>query len=309
VIVVSFNTRDETLACLESALSDAPSGTEVIVVDNGSDDGSAAAIRRRFPGVLVDEAGENLGFARGVNRGVAQSRGEYVLLLNPDTFVHEGALRALLDFAVSHPDYGVYGGRTVHRDGTVDPRSCWGAMTPWSLLCFASGLSTALHGTLLFDPESLGSWKRDSVRVVDIVTGCFLLTSRASWDALGGMDEAYFLYGEDADFSIRAARSGYRPVIVPDAVIVHDAGGSTPNGGNKMCMVMAGKATLLRRSWSPFRARIGIGLLLAGSLLRATLERLRGRRGAWTTVWNRRADWNAGYPAARSALFGIRAGA
>lgn len=305
VIVVSFNTLDKTLACIESVLAHSPEETEIIVVDNGSVDGSARAIRERHPSVVVDEARENLGFARGVNRGVARSAGEYVLLLNPDTIVRERSLEKLLTFAKAHPEYGVYGGRTLRRDGSVDKSSCWGAPTLWSLVCFALGLSTAFKGSRIFDPESLGHWQRDTVREVPIVSGCLLLMRRDQWDALGGMDEVFFLYGEDAEFSIRAARQGLRPVIVPGAVILHDVGGSTPDSGHRTSMVMAGKTTMLRRSWRATHAHIGVGLLQVGTWLRSTLERMSGRPGKWSTVWARRADWLPGYPAARETLFGL----
>jgi N-acetylglucosaminyl-diphospho-decaprenol L-rhamnosyltransferase len=305
VIIVSFNTRLATLECIASVLAHSPDGTEIVLVDNGSVDGSAQAIRERYPSTVVDEAGENLGFAKGVNRGVALSTGEFVLLLNPDTIVYEGSFEKLLAFAKAHPEHGMYGGRTLRRDGSVDKSSCWGAPTLWSLTCFALGLSTAFKGSRIFDPESLGPWQRDTVREVPIVTGCFLLMRRDRWDELGGMDEVFFLYGEDAEFSIRAARHGLRPVIVPEAVILHDVGGSTSNSGNKMSMVMAGKTTMLRCSWSMTRARVGIGLLQTGVWLRSTLERMAGRRGMWSTVWARRADWIPGYPAARATLFGL----
>ncbi len=308
VVIVNYNTREATAECIASVLEHSPAGTEIVVVDNGSVDGSASEFRSRFPTIVVDEAGANLGFAKGVNRGVAESTGDYAVLLNPDTIVYEGSLQKLLEFAELHPEYGVYGGRTVRRDGTVDKSSCWGAPSLWSLSCFATGLSTAFSGSTVFDPESLGDWQRDSVREVPIVTGCLLLMRRDRWDALGGMDEAFFLYGEDAEFSIRAARHGHRPVIVPEAVILHDVGGSTSNSGFKMSMVMAGKTTLLRHAWRPWRARAGIGLLQLGSLLRAGLERGLGRRdGTWSTVWRRRADWVPGYPHAKAALFGLPA--
>lgn len=305
VIVVSFNTRQAILECIESVIVHSPEGTEIVVIDNGSVDGSPQAIRQKYSSVLVDEVGKNLGFAKGVNRGVAESSGEYVLLLNPDTIVYERSLEKLLAFAKQFPQYGIYGGRTLRRDGSVVKGSCWGAPTLWSLTCFAFGLSTALKGSRIFDPESLGHWQRDTVRTVPIVTGCFLLMRRDQWDQLGGMDEAFFLYGEDAEFCVRAVRHGLSPVIVPDAVILHDVGGSTANSGNKMCMVMAGKITMLRRSWSKSRARIGIGLLQTGACLRSALEWMTGRRGTWSTVWLRREDWLYGYPASRKTLFGL----
>ncbi|MBF4461268.1 MULTISPECIES: glycosyltransferase family 2 protein [unclassified Rathayibacter] len=312
IVIVSYNTRENTLACLDSiTLGDAPTPPRVIVVDNGSVDGSAEAIRVAHPQVTVIEAGDNVGFARGVNRGVAVSEERFVLLLNPDTLLLEGSLRALIEFAVANPRYGVYGGRTLRPDGSVDPSSCWGAPSMWSLVSFATMLSTAFRGNPLLDPESLGRWQRDSVREVPIVTGCLLLIERAEYERVGRLDERFFLYGEDAEFSIRARRSGLRPVIVPSAVIVHDVGASTRdaategNSGRKMCMVMAGKATMLRLSWSPASARMGIALLQAGALVRAGLEAAtRRERRAWTEVWQRRRDWRVGYPEAERTLFG-----
>jgi GT2 family glycosyltransferase len=317
VIIVNFNTREQTIECIESVYAESVSTQRsgppsppplddltVIVVDNGSVDGSADAIRDRFPAAVVIEAGENLGFARGVNRGVEASTDDYILLLNPDTVVIPGSLRALVSFAVRNPDYGLYGGRTLRPDGTVDPSSAWGETTLWSLTSFALGLSTAFKHSLLFDPESLGKWKRDSVREVPIITGCLTLMRRDTFAAIGRMDERFFLYGEDAEFSVRARRFGLRPVIVPSAVIIHDVGGSTGNSGRKMSLVMAGKATLLQRSWTPARARVGIVLLQAGSLLRAALEiATRSRKRTWLTVWRARAKWRTGYPDAESALF------
>jgi GT2 family glycosyltransferase len=171
IVIVSYNTRDATLECLQSVLETSPDGTTVVVVDNGSSDSSVQAIRECFPSVVVDETGENLGFARGVNRGVARSSGRYVLLLNPDTIVRPGSLAKLIDFAQAWPHYGVYGGRTVRRDGSLEPSSCWGAPSLWSLACFAFGFSTAFKGSRLFDPESLGGWQRNTVGEVPIITG------------------------------------------------------------------------------------------------------------------------------------------
>ena len=240
-----------------------------------------------------------------MNRGAQAASGEWLLLLNPDTLTLPGSLRALLQFADAHPEYGVFGGRTLRPDGSVDPSSCWGAPTLWSLTMFATMLSTAFKRSPVFDPESLGRWQRDSVREVPIITGCLLLVRLADWERLGGMDEDYFLYGEDAEFSMRAGRAGLRRVVVPDAVIVHEVGGSSDAGGEKGCMVMAGKVTHLRKTWTPLRAAVGVRLLLAGVAVRAALEAVTRRsRAPWSVVWRRRADWYQGYPRAEETLFG-----
>ncbi|WP_309707828.1 glycosyltransferase family 2 protein [Pseudolysinimonas sp.] len=309
VLIVSYNTRDRTLACVRSVLAHPPAAaTEIVVVDNDSADGSADALDLEFPSVTVLRSGGNLGFARAVNLGARVTAAEYLLLLNPDTLVPSGSLAALLGFARAHPEHGVYGGRTFREDGELDPSSCWGAPTLWSLSCFALGLSTAFAGSAVFDPESLGRWQRDTVREVPIVTGCLLLVTRADFERIGGMDERFFLYGEDAEFSLRAARAGMRPVIVPEASIVHAVGASTGARGRKMTMVLAGKVTLLRSAWSPQRARIGVGMLGAGVLLRAGLETLTRRRDRmWAHAWRHRNAWLPGYPEARELIFGKEA--
>ena len=250
------------------------------------------------------QSGSNLGFASAVNVAAAQAPDGFLLLLNPDTVVLPGSLRVLLDFALAHPEYRLYGGRTLRPDGGLDPVPA-GKPTLWSLICYASGLSTAFKGSAWFDPESLGGWQRDTVRTVPVVTGCLLLIHRRDFVAIGGMDERYFLYGEDAAFSHQAWSNGLTPVIVPEAVIVHDNGGSTGGGGTKMCMVMAGKATYLASIWPRRKAHAGIRLLQVGALLRSLLElAVRRRGGMWTEVWRRRRDWRIGYPGARDSLFG-----
>ena len=107
----------------------------------------------------------------------------------------------------TNPGHGLYGGRTLWPDGTVCPGSCWGKPSLWSLFCFSTLLSTVFKGSRVFDPESLGGWQRDTVREVDIVTGCLLLAPREVWDELGGFDERFFMYGEDGDLALRAAAS------------------------------------------------------------------------------------------------------
>ena len=134
-------------------------------------------------------------------------------------------------------------------------------------------LSTAFKGSRLFDPEAIGGWKRDTVREVGIVTGCLLLAPRALWRELGGFDTRFFMYGEDADLGMRAWARGLRPAITPDAVITHEIGVSSASRPDKLVLLFRGKATLLRKHWSPGRRRAGIALLQLGVGVRALLAR------------------------------------
>lgn len=301
ILLVTYRCRDEAAACLRSIYETAGGPeVEVVVLDNASGDGTAELVASEFPQARLVASDENLGFALGVNRAAEQASGEFVLLLNPDMEVHPGAIQALVEFARAHPEHGLYGGRTLDPDGSVNPGSCWGAPSLWSLFCFAALLSTTFKRNGLFDPESLGGWKRDSVREVDIVTGCLLLAPRTLWQELGGFDTRFFMYGEDADLSVRARALGYRPAITPDAVVTHEIGVSSATREDKLILLFRGKATLLRKHWRGPRLRLGLALLSAGVGLRALLavlgRRSEGRAGAWPEVWRERQDWLPGYP-------------
>lgn len=300
ILIVTYRCRDAARACLASLQGAGDGSQEIVVLDNASGDGTVEMVRSEFPGVRLIASEENLGFALGVNRAADEARGEYLLLLNPDTEAHEGAVENLLAFARAHPEHGLYGGRTLDPDGTVNPGSCWGAPTLWSLFCFATLLTSAFKRTRLFDPESLGGWKRDTVREVDIVTGCLLLAPRSLWQELGGFDTRFFMYGEDADLSLRAKALGYRPAITPDAVVTHEIGVSSSTREDKLMLLFRGKATLLRKHWHGPRRRLGLFLLAAGLWPRSLLSSLKGRGRAgpspWTQVWRNRRDWLEGYP-------------
>jgi N-acetylglucosaminyl-diphospho-decaprenol L-rhamnosyltransferase len=310
ILIVTYQCRDAARECLASVYEHAGGDVEleVIVLDNASGDGTAEMIRSEFPQVRLLALDENLGFAAGVNRAADEARGEYLLLLNPDTVVHEGAVANLVTFARNRPEHGLYGGRTLRPNGELDPGSCWGQPTLWSLFCFATMLTTAFKGTRLFDPESLGGWQRDSVREVGIVTGCLLLVSRALWEELGGFDLRFFMYGEDADLSLRARQRGLRPTITPDSVVTHEVGVSSSTRPDKLMLLFRGKATLFRKHWPAGKRELALGLLLTGVGLRALVSRLTGsaeggKAGAWRPIWRARRDWLAGYPPVPERVF------
>jgi GT2 family glycosyltransferase len=310
VIVVSYNTRALTLKCLET-LHAATRATpfETIVWDNASTDGSAEAIAaafppERFPALRLVACPDNLGFACANNRASALARGDWLLLLNPDTEVHDGAIDRLVAFAESRPGHCVYGGRTVFPDGSLNIASCWNRITPWSAFCRTTGLTALFKRTDLFDPEAIGPWARDSVREVDIVVGCFFLMRTADWRALGGFDERFWMYGEEADLCLRAARGRGRPIITPEATIMHLVGAASATRADKVIAVAKARATLMRRHWPrwqhPFASAmewLWIGLRYGAARMLAALP---GRRGAerlalWRAVWTARTDWMAGY--------------
>jgi N-acetylglucosaminyl-diphospho-decaprenol L-rhamnosyltransferase len=301
ILIVSYNTRQVTLDCLASLYAHPPMVSfEVILLDNASPDGSAEAIGAAFPQVNLVASAENTGFAGGNNIAAEQASGRRLLLLNPDTIVLPGSLQALWDFAERHPARGIWGGRTLFEDGSLNPTSCWGRITPWSLFCSASGLTYVFPRSPLFNPEGYGAWARDSEREVDIVTGCFLLIDRALWQRLGGFDRTFFMYAEEADLCLRAAKLGHRPAITPDAEIIHLGGRSEASPVEKVIKTTRGRVTLIRKHWPAWQRAVGLTLFRAWAFSRALGSRVaRDRRGGgadkWRTIWRRRAEWLSGY--------------
>jgi N-acetylglucosaminyl-diphospho-decaprenol L-rhamnosyltransferase len=301
VVVVTWNTRQLTLRCLETLFDNTPDlRMRVIVADNNSEDGSADAIVRRFPQVDLIRNPGDFGFARANNEALRLVDSEWVLLLNPDTEVHQRAINHLLAFSKQHPDAGITGGRTVFPDGTLNRTSCFNKMTSWSLFCYLTGLSRLFSETTLFNPEGIGGWKRDSVRHVDIVCGAFLMIPTALWNRLGGFDPRYFMYGEEVDLCLRAAALGYRPMITPDAQIMHLGGASTPKPV-RMLQNWKSRSTLIRQRWPKFAVPVGLLELwlccATRSLASVVLGKLFGgnRTDGWTQMWAKRREWLKGY--------------
>lgn len=302
IVIVSYNSKDHIGECLESVFTQRKSvSQQVIIVDNKPGDGTAEYVRENFPEVELVQPGENLGFAKGVNLGVKHADAEFVLLLNPDTVILDHAIDTIVEFARKNPGHGLYGGRTLQPDGSLEPSSCWGLPTLWSMTLFAFGLTTLAPRNRFLDPESLGNWQRDTVREVGVITGCFLLSPLKVWNQLGGLDERYFMYGEDADLAMRAHAAGYRPVICPDAKLVHEVGGCSDTPVHKTMLLYRGKASLVRFHWTGLSQSLGLFFLATGTGLRAAISKLRGKpgrndsAGRWQTLWQEREKWLQGY--------------
>lgn len=299
VIVVSYNTRDMTLDCLRSVQAQTRRDFELIVLDNASSDGSVAAIRAEFPNIRLLAETENHGFAKGNNIAASHARGDYLLLLNPDTVVLNGAIDRLLDFAESTPEAGIWGGRTLFGDRSLNPASCWRRMTLWSLTSQVLGLSSLFRGSAIFNPEGYGGWERDTEREVDIVSGCFLLIPRRFWEELGGFDLSFVMYGEEADLCLRAREKGARPRVTPEAQIIHYAGASETVRTDKMIRLLRAKILLIRRHFPPWQRQIGLTMFRLWPFGRYWGTRAFGRREnskTWGAIWSRRSEWWHGWP-------------
>lgn len=305
IIIVSYNTRDMTVACLASVYAETCCDFEVVVVDNASTDGSAAEIRERFPQVTLLAESVNHGFAAAHGIALPHCRAPWLLLLNPDTVVLDRAIDKLMTFSRRRPEAGIWGGRTLYGDGRLNPYSCWRQMTLWSLAGRLIGLTAIFPASELFNPETYGAWLRDSEREVDIVTGCFLLISRQTWDKLGGFDPAFVMYGEEVDLCLRARKIGLRPAITPEATIIHYGGASERVRSEKMIRLLRAKAELVKRHFPAATRRFGLHLLTLWPLSRYaalwTVAALTGRAtiaesaNAWGEIWRRRGEWYRGF--------------
>ena len=305
IIIVSYNTRALTLECLRSVFAETRTPFELIVVDNASTDGSAAAIAVEFPDIRLLAETTNHGFAKANNIAAALAQGEYLLLLNPDTVVLDGALDKLVAFSRRQPKARIWGGRTLFDDKSLNPASCWRRMTLWGLFCSASGLSKVFAASAVFNSEAYGGWDRASERQVDIVTGCLFLLRRADWNILGGFDLTFFMYGEEADLCLRAHSIGARPRVTPEAMIIHYGGASEKVAADKTVRVLTAKRALVKRHFPAWQEPLA-ALLLAGwplsrhlALKAATLisrrRDLRESQAAWAEVWRRRSEWMNGF--------------
>jgi len=230
VIVVNWNGRDDTLECLSSVGKVAGTGLSVIVVDNGSTDGSAQAIRERFPAVTLIETGRNLRFAGGNNTGIRlalEQGADAVILLNNDTVVQPDLADVLTTRLRSDPGIGM-----------VSPKICY-YQRP-QIIWFAGARIRFWRGTM----EHIGIRETDRgqfnvTRESDYATGCCVMVSRTVLEAVGLLDESYFMYAEDTDWSIRARRSGYRVVYEPGTTVLHKISASA--GGNLSCFKLKHK--------------------------------------------------------------------
>lgn len=245
VIIVSFNTRDLLVECIETLLSRV--GTldcEIIVVDNASRDGSADRIAERFPEeVVLIRSPSNLGFAAANNLGFRSAHGRYLVLLNSDAFVQEGALQRAVEYMEADPGIGLGGARLIGRDGAWQPSA---RLFPSLLNEFLtlSGLA-ARHSRSRFFGRFDRTWADPrQAAFVDWVPGAFAIFRRELLDTVGAFDESFFLYYEEVDLCRRIRAAGLRIAYWPDVVVVH-IGGESSRTHNELEMSAAGKGAQL----------------------------------------------------------------
>jgi GT2 family glycosyltransferase len=277
VVVVTYNALPWIEQSIESVQDE-----EVVVVDNGSTDGTVDVVRELFPQARLIER-ENLGLASGWNAGMAVVTGRYFLLLNADAWMTDGSLARLVEFADAHPEAAVVGPKLLNTDGTLQ-RSVRGFPTLWRLATEYFFLRKLAPGSQLLNAFYAGGFEHDEEREVEVVMGACMLVRREAVEQVGSLDESFFLFSEETDWCYRFEEAGWKVIFFPGAECVHVGGAS--HGGRMFRENVRGHLRFLAKHRGvPYAERAR--RLLAWSLrLRARLFRdERGRMYRDAAQW------------------------
>ena len=288
VVIVAYKSREEIVPCLGSMPRTLGGGTvETVVIDNFPDHGTGLTVREDFPWAQYVDPRENLGFGRANNLGYAQTSGEYVLFLNPDTVVNESALMHCIRRLEADARIGLISPRLVQADGAMDQACRRSVPTLWDGFCRASGLASIFSKRAFFSGYNLTHLPVDETYEVGAINGAFMLAPRRMLAAVAPdgkvFDEAFFMYGDDLDLCIRVARAGWKIVYDGAVSIVHLKGMSVARDFDRMARaIFDANRDVYLKHFNPRNSRLirwkytlAFGAWKRISLLRA---RLRGHR-------------------------------
>lgn len=291
ILIVNWNTREVLRDCLRTVYEQTQKVPfEVIVVDNASEDGSVDMVNTAFPRVVLLANTTNRGFAAANNQGMEVARGRYVLLLNSDTLVLDGAIDKMVAFAEEHPEAAAVACRVLNPDRTWQPTSF---MFPsaLNLLIGTFYLNKLFPRNRFFGRERMTWWDGQEVRAVDVVAGCFILVRREIIRQVGVLDESYFMYGEESDWCYRFHKAGWKVLYTPVASIVHLGGVSSARIKGPMCLQLRASTLLFLRKHGGMASYLAACLFVSlFFLLRLPLwltkALMAGRAGSddWETV-------------------------
>jgi GT2 family glycosyltransferase len=232
ICIVTFKARDYLKECLHSIYEHTQQiGFEIIIVDNGSRDGTSEMIRENYPSVMFFENHFNAGFSRPMNQVIQRASGSFLLLLNPDTLLTENnTFEKLVQYIQDRPEIGIVGPKVINPDGTLQKPCRRSEARPWDVFTYFLGLADRYPQDKRFSGYYMGYIDENTTHEVQGVSGSCMLIRRDVIDQIGLLDEAYFAYQEDADYCLRARNAGWKIYYYPEAVIIHFGG----RGGSRV---------------------------------------------------------------------------
>jgi GT2 family glycosyltransferase len=238
IVIVTWNGKKYALECLDSLRGlNSALAIEVIVVDNASTDGTPQTIRELYPEVNLIQNGANLGFAKANNIGIAATNGDYVCLVNSDVVVPPGCFEKMVAYMEDHPDIGLLGPKMLSPDGGVG-KSVNRLPTAWNYFCFALGLHFLVPNSKLFGGYIMDGYPYNKTEDVEVLTGWFWMVPRNALTQVGGLDERFFIYGEDIDWSYRFLKAGWRVVFFAEAEALHYGAASSGQAPHRFYVEM-----------------------------------------------------------------------
>ena len=279
IVIVNYNVRfflDQCLMSVYGSEFSRETELEVWVVDNNSVDGSVEMVREKYPQVHLIANNDNPGFAKANNQALRQAKGDYLLLLNPDTVVEKDTLEKCLAFMQEHRDCGGLGVKMINGEGTFLKESKRGFPTPRTSFFKISGLIKLFPKHPVIGAYYMGHLDDNETNEIEILPGAFIMMSRESFEKVGLLDESYFMYGEDIDYSWRIRLAGYKNYYLPSARIIHYKGESTRKGSmNYVYTFYNAMVIFTKRYFSGNSAKLYIGLINVAIWLRASLSWLK----------------------------------
>jgi hypothetical protein len=229
VVIVSWNAKQYLDDCIGSILTEATGlRQEIIIVDNGSSDGSQEMVKSKYSNIHLICNNINLGFARANNIGIKESKGNYIFFINSDVKVLPGSLNYIFEYMNNHKEIGLLGPKVIGLKGETQ-RSCMEYPTIWRVLCRALAADKIFPNMKIFRSYLMTWWNHDDLREVDVVNGCFWAVRKEAIINVGFLDERFFMYGEDIDWCLRFKKAGWKVVFCPFCNIIHAGGGSSEN--------------------------------------------------------------------------------
>ncbi|MGE4411549.1 MAG: glycosyltransferase family 2 protein [Sphingobium sp.] len=269
ILIVTYNSRDFILDCIDSVIRHTSrTPYEILLVDNGPD-GSGELVRRERPSVHILEPIGNVGFGAGNNYLAKAARGEFLLMLNPDTTLRDDAIDRLVEFARDFPQASAWGGRTITKADWFDGGNRIAIPTLPKLFAEVVGRQPKDHNRT--DRHGITAPYR-----VDVLCGGYMMMKRDMWDKLGGFDPEFFLYFEEVDLFTRLRTMGGEAWVKPDSIIVHDVGSGNPFDPKRLNFIALGQMHYIRKHWNRAAQTIAMVLIWLAAVRRMTQGLLLG---------------------------------